>query len=71
MSTFKGTVRKSDLSGGLWLLEADDGTRYQLRGKSAGLVDGQRVVVDGSVAEDAMGIGMAGPTLDVSSWKKA
>ena len=72
MTTFKGTGRKSDLEGGLWLLQADDGTRYQLRGNEPGLcVDGQRVVIEGSVAKDAMGIGMSGPALDVRSWKKA
>lgn len=71
MATFIGTVRKSDLEGGVWELHADDGTRFQLRGKDGGLrVDGQRVVVEGRVAEDAMGIGMTGPTLDVRSWKK-
>lgn len=71
MTTFRGTVRKSDVEGGTWVLHAEDGTRYQLRGKDGGLrVDGQKVVVEGRVAEDAMGIGMMGPALDVRSWKK-
>lgn len=71
MATYRGTVRKSDVEGGVWELESDDGQRYQLRGGSAGLkVEGQQVVIEGSVDDGAMGIGMTGPTLRVSSWKK-
>ena len=68
----RGTVRKNDLEGGIWELVADDGERYQLRGGDAGLrVDGQAVSVEGKIAKDAMGIGMTGPFLDVTSWSKA
>ena len=66
----KGTIRKNDLEGGFWELEADDGERYQLRGGGDGLcVEGQRVEVEGSVDKGGFGIGMTGPYLDVKSWK--
>ncbi|RMH41111.1 MAG: hypothetical protein D6689_11840 [Deltaproteobacteria bacterium] len=72
MATYRGVVRKSDLEGGVWLLHADDGERYQLRGGDDGLrVDGQRVVVEGQVDRGAMGIGMTGPYLAVRSWRAA
>jgi hypothetical protein len=71
MTTFRGTVRKNDLEGGFWELEADDGEHYQLRGGDNGLrVEGQSVVIEGQLDDEAYGIGMTGPTLDVKSWKK-
>jgi hypothetical protein len=71
MAKITGTVRKNDLAGGFWELQADDGECYQLRGGDDGLhVEGQKVTVDGKVAKDAMGIGMAGPILDVKRWSK-
>jgi hypothetical protein len=72
MGRFTGTVRKSDLAGGLWMLHADDGEQYQLRGGDARLrVEGQRVTIDGRVDRGAMGIGMAGAYLDVKAWSAA
>jgi uncharacterized protein DUF5818 len=72
MAKIKGTVRKNDLEGGFWELLADDGESYQLRGGDDALrVEGQKVTVDGKVDQDAMGIGMTGPILDVKSWAKA
>ncbi len=69
MASFSGVVTKSDLEGGIWMLKADDGQSYQLRGGDDGLrKSGQRVTVQGSVDKGAMGIGMTGPYLDVSSW---
>ncbi|HVK75030.1 MAG TPA: DUF5818 domain-containing protein [Kofleriaceae bacterium] len=65
MAKLTGTVQKSDLEGGHWLLVTDDGDQYQLDGAN-GLVDGQKVVVEGSVQKDAFGIGMTGPTFKVS-----
>ncbi|MEZ4441041.1 MAG: DUF5818 domain-containing protein [Polyangiaceae bacterium] len=71
MATYRGTIRKST-EAGVWELITDDGTHYQLRSSDRALqIDGQRVSVDGRVANDAMGIGMAGPTLDVKRWSKA
>ena len=69
MGRITGTVRKSDLEGGMWMLHADDGEEYQLRGGDAGLrVEGQRVTVEGRVDRGAMGIGMVGAYLDVKKW---
>lgn len=65
----KGTIRRNDLEGGHWMLEADGGDRYQLVGSLDGCKDGQKVEVEGKVDKDAMGIGMTGPHLNVQSIK--
>lgn len=62
----KGTIRRSDLEGGHWLLAAEDGTQYQLTGSIDGYQDGQRVEVEGKVDRQAMGIGMTGPHFNVT-----
>ncbi|HEY4238414.1 MAG TPA: DUF5818 domain-containing protein [Kofleriaceae bacterium] len=67
----KGTIRRSDLEGGLWTLEADDGKTYQLTGSTTDAKDGARVEVDGKVDKGAMGFGMVGAQLAVSSIKPA
>ena len=61
----KGTIRRSDLEGGHWVLETDSGDRYQLTGSLAGAKDGMAAEVEGKVDKTAMGIGMTGPQLDV------
>lgn len=71
MATFRGTVQKNDLEGGIWELLADDGERYQLSNGDPGLlVSGQKVEIEGKIDRQAFGIGMTGPTLAVKSWKK-
>jgi len=71
MAKFHGTVRRSDLEGGHWQLETDDGTTYVLEGATRGIEqDGAKVEVDGAVDRDVMGIAMTGPTLRVKSGKK-
>ena len=68
--TIKGKVKKEDLSGGVWILESDDGNRYQLMGGDGKLLkDGQRATVEGAVDKGAMGIGMVGEMFKVSSYK--
>lgn len=67
MTKLTGTVERSDLEGGHWLLVTSDGARYQLEGAN-GLIDGQRVEVSGAIAKDAFGIGMTAPILKVSKW---
>jgi len=71
MAKFSGTVKKNDLEGGFWELHAKDGKHYQLRGGDESLrVSGQTVTIEGKVDRGGFGIGMTGPILDVSSWKK-
>jgi hypothetical protein len=61
----KGTIRRSDLEGGHWVLETDGGERYQLTGALGNAKDGLLVEVEGKVDKDAMGIGMMGAQLAV------
>lgn len=61
----KGTITRTDLEGGAWLLKADDGNQYQLTGTVDGAKDGMRVEVEGKVDKNAMGFGMMGPQFAV------
>lgn len=61
----KGTIRRSDLEGGLWTLETDKGETYQLSGVLDGAADGLEAEVEGKVDKDAFGIGMMGPQFSV------
>jgi hypothetical protein len=71
MAKFRGTVRRNDLEGGHWQLEADDGTTYTLEGAPNAIAqDGAKVEIDGAVDSDAMGFAMTGPILKVTSGKK-
>jgi hypothetical protein len=71
MAKYRGTIRKSDLEGGHWQLEADDGNTYVLEGApSAVAAEGAQVEVDGKVDDEAMGFAMTGPTLKVKSAKR-
>jgi hypothetical protein len=71
MAKYRGTIRKSDLEGGHWQLEGDDGTTYVLEGAPAAVSqDGATVEIDGNVDDQAMGFAMTGPTLKVKSARK-
>jgi len=61
----KGTIRRSDLEGGQWVLDVDGGERYQLTGSLGDCKDGLVAEVEGKVDKNAMGIGMMGPQLAV------
>ena len=65
----KGTIRRSELEGGHWVLDADGGDQYQLVGKLDGLKDGMKAEVEGKVDKQAMGIGMMGALFEVSKVK--
>jgi len=70
MAKYKGKVVKSDLEGGLWQLETDEGDVYVLDGGGADLRNaGARVEVDGAVDGGAMGIGFGTPVLKVKKYK--
>lgn len=63
---YTGVVKHNPLEGGFWELVTDGGTRYQLREADVkSLRDGARFEVHGNLEEDAMGIGMSGPYLNV------
>lgn len=65
----KGTIRRSTLEGGHWILETEKGETYQLVGATTGCKDGLKAEVEGKVDKNAMGIGMTGPHLTVQSIK--
>lgn len=60
--TFRGTIRREDLSGGYLVLITDDGHRYLLGGATKALrEEGLRVEVQGEV------LGEGGPSIAVTS----
>lgn len=73
MAKYRGTLRRSDLEGGHWQLETDDGTTYVLDRASLGaegdvtLVDGVRVEIEGTVDRKAFSLAMTGPLLTARS----
>ena len=69
MAKLKGTIQRSDLEGGMWLLDADDGKQYQLTGETKGLQSGKRAEVEGKVESQQMGFGMGGAILAVRHFK--
>lgn len=75
MAKLRGTIRRNDLEGGFFQLEAEDGKLYELEyaadaaGNASALVDAQ-VEVDGTVDRNAMSFTMSGPRLKVRSIKR-
>ena len=66
MAKFRGTVRRSDLEGGLWQLHADDGKTYEIDGNDPLLAtEGARVEIEGNIDRGALSFGMTGPRLKV------
>jgi hypothetical protein len=64
-----GTIRRTDLEGGHWVLHEDGGTQYQLTGAVDGAKDGMRAEVEGKVDKQAMGFGMVGAHFAVKTIK--
>jgi len=65
----KGRVTFEDLGAGAWVLEAEDGRRYELQGIDVGgLKQGARVEVEGELDRGAVSTAMAGPSLRVKRW---
>lgn len=70
MAKYKGKIVRSDLEGGFWTLETDDGDVYKLEGGGPDLLKkGVTAEVDGAVDEGAMGIGFGAPVLKVKKYK--
>ena len=67
MAKLTGTVRRSDLEGGHWILETTAGERYQLTGACNDLKDGMKAELSGQIAKNQMGIGMTGPYFEIQS----
>lgn len=66
MKQIKGTVKKKDLEGGIWVLEAKGGETFQLKGGPVDLYqNGVKVSLKGNIKKDILGIGMAGPIFEV------
>ena len=62
----KGRVTFQDLGAGAWVLEAEDGKRYELLGVDTGrLQEGGRVEVEGDLDAGAVSTAMAAPALRV------
>lgn len=62
----KGTVTRSDVEGGQWLLKTDDGDQYQLTGSTDACKDGAKVEVEGAVDKQSMSFGMMGSLFNVT-----
>ncbi len=64
-----GRVTFRDLGAGAWVLESEDGKRYELLGIDGGrLTEGGRVEVEGDLDAKAVSTAMAGPGLRVKRW---
>lgn len=72
MKKITGTLKKSDLEGGVWVFETSSGESYHLDDlDSTWLKDGSKLELEGEVMENMMGIGMMGPTFRVTKVKSA
>lgn len=70
MSKFLGKVERSDLEGGFWIFQTDEGDEYKLEGGGKDLLrSGVRAEIEGSVDEAAFGIGFGAPVLQVKSYQ--
>jgi hypothetical protein len=65
-----GKLQHEDLEGGVWVLVANDGRRYELAAPPAGLKSGDSVEVDGDADSDSVSFQMAGTLLRVRSIRK-
>ncbi|MFY2557973.1 DUF5818 domain-containing protein [Corallococcus terminator] len=65
-----GRVVFRDVETGVWVLEGDDGTTYQLAGGDRKIKqDGQRIEAEGDVDRDVLTSSMVGPVFNVSSYR--
>ncbi|MEP6860612.1 MAG: hypothetical protein ABJE66_08335 [Deltaproteobacteria bacterium] len=62
----KGTIKRSDLEGGHWILVVEDGEQYQLNGAVGSPTDGASVEVEGKVDKNSMSFGMMGTQFTVN-----
>jgi hypothetical protein len=70
MAKYKGKVGRSDLEGGYFTFEADDGSTYKLEGGGQDLLKaGTKAEIEGAVDGGSMGIGFGSPVLKVQRYK--
>ena len=62
-----GTLTREFFGGEVWVLRTAEGAQYQLTGDIPEALEGHRVSVQAKPSDNAFGIGMIGPILDVQS----
>lgn len=71
-ATWHGRLEKQEMVGVVWVLHAEDGQQYELRGVEPDLIlNGNRVAVTGQLAEAGFGMQMVGTPIDVRSLEAA
>ena len=61
-----GTVTKMDIEGGLWVIRAQDGAKYNVINLPQDFrVDGAEIEADARRRENVQTIDMAGPSIDI------
>ena len=60
-----GVLTRQFFGGPVWVLQADGGAQYQLKGKVPEKYEGQRVQVEAEPAEQGFGLSMVGEVLEV------
>ena len=69
-TTLKGRVVFRDVEWGVWVLEGEDGSTYQLAGGDRGLKkDGKAIEVQGRVDRGALTGAMVGPVFHVERYR--
>jgi len=70
MKNYMGTIIKSELEGGVWLLKTDSGETYQLNSQDKSIFkEGQKISIKGQVERDMISFAMMGPILSVKQHK--
>lgn len=70
MKTLTGSMFFNPLEGGIWALETEDGTRYQLDDVgSDARGEGRKITVTGDVDDGIAGFGMLYPIFKVQEYK--
>ena len=65
----KGRIAFRDIETGVWVLEAEDGSVYQLAGGDRGIKkNGRAVEIEGDLDPDAHTAQLAGPVLHVRQY---
>jgi cob(I)alamin adenosyltransferase len=70
MTKLTGRVAYRDIETGVWVLEGDDGTTYQLAGGDRKIKkDGHRIEVEGDVDRNVLTSAMVGPVFNVARYR--